>query len=236
MDWLGLSVLVVLLPTIAGYAVLLAIRGYRRVAESRRLPPPPEPVERLVTRLRKLRLELETTESTHAQACQAAPSPRGARRLPGSAADYMRAIRCQPAAGRRPGQAGRHLPGRGSAARARRGRRPSAPAGWSLGAHGHQGACRLRRGRASGAAARSRASRAHPSADGGNHQRLQRNWLAAARHHAGRAGRPPRRLPACPLTPASRARTSRTTSCASGAARFSPGSRTGCAGSPMTST
>ena len=65
MDWLGLSVLVVLLPTIAGYAVLLAIRGYRRVAESRRLPPPPEPVERLVTRLRKLRLELETTESTH---------------------------------------------------------------------------------------------------------------------------------------------------------------------------
>lgn len=64
MGWLGLFALVVLLPTIAGYAVLLAIRGYRRVAESRRMPPPPEPVERLVTRLRRLRVELETTENT----------------------------------------------------------------------------------------------------------------------------------------------------------------------------
>jgi hypothetical protein len=78
MDWLGLFALVVLLPTIAGYAALLAIRGYRRVAESRRLPPPAEPAERLLARLRKLRLELEKTENT----------PRGTARL-----HHLRAVR-----------------------------------------------------------------------------------------------------------------------------------------------
>jgi len=64
MGWLGLFMLAVLLPTITGYAILLAVRGYRRVAEARRRPPPPEPMERLVTRLRRLRAELETTENT----------------------------------------------------------------------------------------------------------------------------------------------------------------------------
>jgi hypothetical protein len=64
MSRLGLFALVVLLPTITGYAILLAIRGYRRTAESRRRPPPAEPADRLLTRLRRLRLELEATENT----------------------------------------------------------------------------------------------------------------------------------------------------------------------------
>jgi hypothetical protein len=71
MSWLGLFALVVLLPTITGYAVLLAIRGYRRIAESRRRPPPAEPADRLLTRLQRLRCELEATENT----------PRGPARL-----------------------------------------------------------------------------------------------------------------------------------------------------------
>jgi hypothetical protein len=78
MGWLGLLALAVLLPTISGYAVLFAIRGYRRAAESRRQPAPPEPLERLVTRLRRLRLELETTENT----------PRGTARR-----HHLRAVR-----------------------------------------------------------------------------------------------------------------------------------------------
>jgi hypothetical protein len=64
MGWLGLFALAALLPTITGYAIVLAVRGYRRAAEARRRPPPPEPMERLVTRLRRLRAELETTENT----------------------------------------------------------------------------------------------------------------------------------------------------------------------------
>jgi hypothetical protein len=65
MGWLGLYVLVALLPTIAVSAILLAGRGYRRLADSRRLPPPvPEPLERIVKQLRRLRAELEATENT----------------------------------------------------------------------------------------------------------------------------------------------------------------------------
>lgn len=71
MGWLGLFMLAALLPTITGYAIVLAARGYRRAAEARRRPPPPEPMERLVTRLRRLRAELERTENT----------PRGPARL-----------------------------------------------------------------------------------------------------------------------------------------------------------
>jgi hypothetical protein len=70
MGWLGLFMLAVLLPTIAGYAIVFAVHGYRRAAEARRRPPPPEPMERLVTRLRRLRAELEATEN----------SPRGPAR------------------------------------------------------------------------------------------------------------------------------------------------------------
>ncbi len=65
MGWLGLYVLAALLPTIVVYAILLAGRGCRRLAKSRRGPAPaPEPLERIVTRLRRLRAELEATENT----------------------------------------------------------------------------------------------------------------------------------------------------------------------------
>ena len=52
-----------LLPTAAGYAILVVIRAHRRLAESRRLPPPAEPMERVAARLRRLRSQLELTES-----------------------------------------------------------------------------------------------------------------------------------------------------------------------------
>jgi hypothetical protein len=53
----------ILLPTAAGYALLIAFRGYRRLAESRRRPAPEESIERLGAHLRRLRAELETTEA-----------------------------------------------------------------------------------------------------------------------------------------------------------------------------
>ena len=64
MNGLGLLALAVLLPTIAGYTAVLGVRGWRRVAEARRRPPPPEPLERLTARLRRLRAELESVENT----------------------------------------------------------------------------------------------------------------------------------------------------------------------------
>ena len=64
MGWLGLFTLAVLLPTITGYVIVFAVRGYRHAADARLRPPPPEPMERLVTRLRRLRAELEATENT----------------------------------------------------------------------------------------------------------------------------------------------------------------------------
>jgi hypothetical protein len=64
MGWLGLYALAALLPTLALSAILFAARGYRRLAESRRRPPPPESVEHMATRLRRLRAELEATENT----------------------------------------------------------------------------------------------------------------------------------------------------------------------------
>jgi C4-dicarboxylate-specific signal transduction histidine kinase len=60
---------VIFLPTAAGFAILGAIRGSRRLAEARRQaaarkrPAPPEPVERLAATLRRLRAELERTEA-----------------------------------------------------------------------------------------------------------------------------------------------------------------------------
>jgi hypothetical protein len=64
MNGLALFALAVLLPTIVGYAAVLGVRAWRRVAESRRRPPPPEPIDRLTTRLQRLRAELEATENT----------------------------------------------------------------------------------------------------------------------------------------------------------------------------
>jgi hypothetical protein len=57
-------VIAILLPTAAAYAIIGAIRGSRWLAERRRRhPAPPEPIERTEARLRRLRAELESTES-----------------------------------------------------------------------------------------------------------------------------------------------------------------------------
>ena len=64
MNGLGLLALAVLLPTITGYAAVLGVRAWRRIGESRTRPPPPEPLERLTARLRRLRAELEAIENT----------------------------------------------------------------------------------------------------------------------------------------------------------------------------
>jgi hypothetical protein len=53
-----------LLPTIAGYAIVAAVRGGHRLSERRYRPPPAEPLERLAATLRRLRSELEATEAT----------------------------------------------------------------------------------------------------------------------------------------------------------------------------
>jgi hypothetical protein len=53
---------VLLLPTAVGYAIVAAVRGSNRLAESRRRPPPAESVEHLAATLRRLRAELEALE------------------------------------------------------------------------------------------------------------------------------------------------------------------------------
>lgn len=56
-------VVAILLPTVAAYAVIGAVSGCGWLAERRRHPGPPEPVEQLAVRLRRLRAELESTEN-----------------------------------------------------------------------------------------------------------------------------------------------------------------------------
>jgi hypothetical protein len=56
-------VIAILLPTASFYAVLAAVRGWRRLGQARYRPAAPEQVERLAGRLRRLRAELEQTES-----------------------------------------------------------------------------------------------------------------------------------------------------------------------------
>jgi len=61
-------VIVVLLPTAAGYAIIAGIRGIGWSAELRnkrryRLGPPAEPIERLRASLCRLRAELDATET-----------------------------------------------------------------------------------------------------------------------------------------------------------------------------
>ena len=51
------------LPTASCYAILAAVRGWRRFSRARSRPAPPEPVDRLAGRLRRLRAELEQTEA-----------------------------------------------------------------------------------------------------------------------------------------------------------------------------
>ena len=60
-----------LLPTAAAYAVIVVLRGSRWLAERRRRPPPAEPIEQVEARLRRLRAELELTESRPALTAKA---------------------------------------------------------------------------------------------------------------------------------------------------------------------
>lgn len=57
--------LVVMIPTAAGYGLILSVRGIRWAAERwpRPRPPEPEPIDRLTATLRRLRADLETLET-----------------------------------------------------------------------------------------------------------------------------------------------------------------------------
>ncbi|MGH3253214.1 MAG: hypothetical protein ACRDOI_44325 [Trebonia sp.] len=58
-----LILVVVLMPT-AGYALLGGVRAARWLAENRRRAAPPVPVDRLAANLRRLRAELDETETS----------------------------------------------------------------------------------------------------------------------------------------------------------------------------
>jgi hypothetical protein len=53
----------ILLPTAAGYVIIVAVRAGRRAHQARLKPPPAEPLDRLAGRLRRLRAELEQIET-----------------------------------------------------------------------------------------------------------------------------------------------------------------------------
>ena len=57
-------VLVLVLMPVAGYALIGGMRAARRVAEMRRKAPPPVPVDRIEANLRRLRAELDQTETS----------------------------------------------------------------------------------------------------------------------------------------------------------------------------
>ena len=57
-------VLVVVLMPAAGYAIIGGVRAARWLEEKRRKAPPPAPVDRLAANLRRLRAELEETETS----------------------------------------------------------------------------------------------------------------------------------------------------------------------------
>jgi hypothetical protein len=56
-------VLALLLPTAAMVVLINVVRGSRGLAELTRKAPPPEPADQLQARLRRLRAQLEATES-----------------------------------------------------------------------------------------------------------------------------------------------------------------------------
>ena len=62
-SWVVELVLAIFLMPLAGFAVIGAWRGARWLSESRYKVPPPRPVERLGADLRRLRAELEDTET-----------------------------------------------------------------------------------------------------------------------------------------------------------------------------
>jgi hypothetical protein len=61
--WVAEFVFAIVLMPVAGYALIGAWRGARWLSESRYKAPPPEPIGRLEGRLRRLRAELEATET-----------------------------------------------------------------------------------------------------------------------------------------------------------------------------
>ena len=65
MGKLVLLAFAVLLPTLACAAILVSLRGFRRLSRIQRdrRPPPPEPIDRIEAQLRRLRAELEATEN-----------------------------------------------------------------------------------------------------------------------------------------------------------------------------
>ncbi len=60
--WVEVVLALVLMP-VAGYALIGAWRGAQWLSESRRKAPPPKPIDRLEADLRRLRTELEDTET-----------------------------------------------------------------------------------------------------------------------------------------------------------------------------
>ncbi|HEY2286924.1 MAG TPA: hypothetical protein VGH88_14405 [Streptosporangiaceae bacterium] len=58
------TVLAFLLPTAAMYVVIVVARSGRGLSELRRKAPPPEPADQLQARLRRLRAQLEATETS----------------------------------------------------------------------------------------------------------------------------------------------------------------------------
>jgi hypothetical protein len=56
-------ILVLVLMPAAGYALIAGWRGANWLADKRCKPPPPEPVDRLAANLRRLRAELDDTET-----------------------------------------------------------------------------------------------------------------------------------------------------------------------------
>ena len=60
--WVELVLAIVLLP-LAGYALIGAWKAAGWLNEARRKDPPPEPIERIAADLRRLRAELEDTET-----------------------------------------------------------------------------------------------------------------------------------------------------------------------------
>lgn len=62
MSTIALLAFALVLPTLAGLAIVLSVRGYRRLAEARLRQPSAEPVDHIAERLRRLRTELEATE------------------------------------------------------------------------------------------------------------------------------------------------------------------------------
>ena len=63
MIWVVEVVIALVLMPVAGYALIGAWRGARWLRESRYKSPPPRPLERLEADLRRLRAELEDTET-----------------------------------------------------------------------------------------------------------------------------------------------------------------------------